>query len=240
LTPEARLALLRAVTILDLVSDINDMQGEIEQELFHAASSDHLPFLIERLEGWWIGQAIASLSGAATTSIPVTTVDAKIEELRESFQRDALPVDFADALPGEEIVTELDGRPFVSQLRQIEIGKKRIEWAIRDYYRAYEQRSRWAREELLVGSELDGFERSLIEAWEPRFEAECEEFAAGGDEASKVKAGRKVFAWAEREAEFPFRSIRQRFLTHGSFHILANRLAVGWHPDFKDLEKDDD
>jgi hypothetical protein len=25
----------------------------------------------------------------------------------------------------------------------------------------------------------------------------------------------------------------ERFLTHGSYHILSNRFAVGWHPDFR-------
>jgi hypothetical protein len=26
--------------------------------------------------------------------------------------------------------------------------------------------------------------------------------------------------------------VRERFLTHGSYHILSNRNAVGWHPEF--------
>jgi len=42
-----------------------------------------------------------------------------------------------------------------------------------------------------------------------------------------------VFKWVEQDASFPLRSVRERFLTHGSYHILSNRFAVGWHPDFK-------
>jgi len=44
----------------------------------------------------------------------------------------------------------------------------RVEYAIRDYYRASEQRSKWAREELLVDGELQSYERELVEAASPR------------------------------------------------------------------------
>lgn len=87
---------------------------------------------------------------------------------------------------------------------------------------------------------LDSYERSLLEAWEPRFEAECEQLDAGCTEAQKIKVGQTIFAWAEQQAEFPLRSIRERFLTHGSFHILANRYALGWHPDYRNMRTCDD
>jgi hypothetical protein len=240
LSPDAQLNLLRAVAVLDNSSSIDDVLGDIEAELFHAVANDHLPLLVERLEGWWIGLVIQSLSTVSNNSIPVTAVDAKIDELRESFKRGALPIDFADVTPSEAIVAQLDKRPFVSQLRKIQIGDRRIEWAIRDYYRAFEQRSRWAREELLVVNELDSYERSLLEAWGPRFEAGCDQLDTGCPEAQKIKVGQTIFSWAEQQAEFPLRSIRERFLTHGSFHILANRYALGWHPDYKSMRTGDD
>jgi hypothetical protein len=232
LSSTLRLSLLKAMTVLDAASDALDLQADIEAELHHAAKTQHVPALVERLEGWWFRQVIASLSVAGAPPIPVVAVDAKIEELRESFQRDALPVDFAELDVTQEILDEHDGRLFVRQLRDIEVAPKRIEWAIRDYYRAFEQRSRWTRDDLLVDNELQRYERGLIEAWEPRFESACEE-CAGLDDAGRIAAGRQVYQWAERDADFPLRSVRQRFLTHGSFHILANRLALGWHPDFR-------
>jgi len=232
LSPTLRVGLLKAMTVLDAAPDALDLQADIEAELHHAAKSQHIPALVERLEGWWFRQVIASLSIAGAPPIPVVAVDAKIEELRESFHRDALPVDFAELDVTQEILDEHDGRPFVRQLRDIEVAPKRIEWAIRDYYRAFEQRSRWTRDDLLVDNELQRYERGLIEAWEPRFESACEE-CDGRDNAGRIAAGRQVYQWAERDADFPLRSVRQRFLTHGSFHILANRLALGWHPDFR-------
>lgn len=232
LSPTLRLGLLEAMTVLDAAPDALDLQADIEAELHHAAKTQHVPALVERLEGWWFRQVIVSLSVAGAPPIPVVAVDAKIDELRESLHLDALPVDFAELDVTQEILDEHDGRLFVRQLRDIEVAPKRIEWAIRDYYRAFEQRSRWTRDDLLVDNELQRYERGLIEAWEPRFESACEE-CDGRDDAGRIAAGRQIYQWAERDADFPLRSVRQRFLTHGSFHILANRLALGWHPDFR-------
>ncbi len=228
---QVRLSLLRAVMILDGSPNIIDVREDIERVLHHAAPRDQIEKLVERLEGWWFGAVIRALSGAAPAAIPVTAIEQRVDELREEFKRDALPVDFKDAVPSKNVIAELDKRPFVRQLRKIEIGPKRIEYAIRDYYRASEQRSRWAREDLLIDGELGNYERDLTEAWEPRHAAIVEEAGTCAAE-QKVSLGQALFKWAEQDANFPLRTVRDRFLTHGSYHILANRHAVGWHPEF--------
>jgi rhodanese-related sulfurtransferase len=227
-----RLSLLRAITILDGSPNIIDVREEIEREVHHAAPRDQITKLVERLEGWWFGAVIRTLSGAAPAAIPVLAIEQRVDELREEFKRDSLPVDFKTVVPTESVVAELDRRPFVRQLRKIEIGPKRIEFAIRDYYRASEQRSRWAREELLIDGELEHYERELTEAWEPRHAANVEEAYSCSAER-KVELGQTLFKWVELDANFPLRTVRERFLTHGSYHILANRYQVGWHPDFQ-------
>jgi hypothetical protein len=47
-----------------------------------------------------------------------------------------------------------------------------------------------------------------------------------------VAAGQALFKWVENDAHVPLRTVRDRFLTHGSYQILSNRYAVGWHPDY--------
>lgn len=149
-------------------------------------------------------------------------------------------MDVKGSVPSPEIIAELDKRPFVQQLRRIKIGAPRIELAIRDYYRAFEQRSRWTRQELLVDSELERYEEDLKEAWEPRFLTLLDSLPNSCAPEMKISGGQKIFQWAEQDADFPLRSVRERFLTHGSFQMLANRNLVGWHPDFKELENTDD
>jgi hypothetical protein len=227
-----RLSLLRSVMILDGSPNIIDVREDIARELRYAAPRDQIDKLVERLEGWWFSTVIRAMSGAAPTAIPVTAIEQRVDELREEFRRDALPVDYRAVVPSEDVIAELDKRPFVRQLRNIEIGPKRVEYAIRDYYRASEQRSRWAREDLLVDGELENYERELTEAWEPRHAAIVDTVRSGSDQ-EKVALGQELFKWAEQDANFPLRTVREHFLTHGSYHILANRYAVGWHPDFR-------
>ena len=155
LPEDLRLSLLRAVFVLDGSSNIIDVRDDIARELYHAASRDQIDYFVERLEGWWFGVVIRALSGVGPSAIPILAIDQRIDELREEFKRSALPVDYASTHPSPTIVAELDKRPFVKQLRKIQIGPRRVEFAIRDYYRAFEQRSRWAREDLLVDGELE-------------------------------------------------------------------------------------
>jgi hypothetical protein len=233
LSEHIRVSMLRSVTILDGSPNIIDVREEIEGELHHAATRDHIDKLAERLEGWWFGTVIRALSRTPHAAIPVLAIEQRVDELREEFKRSALPVDYRAAVPAQEVIAEMDKRPFVQQLRKIEIGTPRIEYAIRDYYRASEQRSRWAREELLIDGEIEHYERELTEAWEPRHAAIVENAGARTSQ-DKVALGQSLFKWAEQDANFPLRTVRERFLTHGSYHILANRYTVGWHPDFKE------
>jgi hypothetical protein len=218
--------------ILDGSPNIIDVREEIARDLHHAAPRDQIDRLVERLEGWWFAVVIRAISAATPGAIPALAIEQRVDELREQFKRDALPVDFKAIVPSETVIAKLDKRPFVRQLRKIAIGPKRIEYAIRDYYRASEQRSRWAREDLLIDGELEHFERELTEAWEPRHASIVEKAESSAPE-QKVALGQTLFEWVEQEASFPLRTVRERFLTHGSYHILANRFAVGWHPDFK-------
>ena len=229
---DLRLSLLRAIMILDGSPNIIDVREDIARELYHAAPRDQIDKLVERLEGWWFGAVIRAMMASPPAAIAVLAIEQRVDELREEFKRDALPVDFKSVIPSGSVIAELDKRPFVKQLRKIEIGPKRVEFAIRDYYRASEQRSRWAREDLLIDGELAHYEQELTEAWEPRH-ASIVENADSCSLEKKIELGQTLFKWAEQDANFPLRTVRERFLTHGSYHILANRYDIGWHPDFK-------
>jgi hypothetical protein len=233
LPEELRLSLLRAINVLDSSPNIIDVRDEIARELYHATARDQIDHLVERLEGWWFGIVVRALTGTGSNAIPVLAIDQLVDELREEFKRDALPVDYKTKQPPSAVIAELDKRPFVRQLRRIQIGSSRVEWAIRDYYRASEQRSRWAREDLLVDGELEAYEQQLVEAWQPRHATILDQLTVTCPPEKRVLLGQNLFKWVEQDANFPLRSVRERFLTHGSYHILSNRYALGWHPDYK-------
>jgi hypothetical protein len=136
-------------------------------------------------------------------------------------------------------VVEYEAFRFVQQLKAIGVGGNRVRYAKRDYYRAFAQRSKWTREHVVVDEELEKFEATLIEEWEPRFGAMCD-VHKDADEPLLQQAGEEIYQWVETDARFPFRSLTARFLNVGSYHILANDLRVGWHMHYRDLCADEE
>jgi hypothetical protein len=163
-------------------------------------------------------------------------IAAEMTELREQFKRDNLPID-DDLLQftlDDATHAAHEGYQFVHQLALIEAGKPRVAAAIRDFYRACEQRSRWLREDLLLVGDLTRYEKRLAEEWELVFEAAKDELGATTAEAAKCKAARSILAWAEN-ARIPIRSgVTEPFVVRGSFHMLADEKPprIGWHPEF--------
>lgn len=162
----------------------------------------------------------------------------KISELREQFKQENLPVD-DDILSAEINRSEFEKRTFVQQLNLIEVSDKRIFYAIRNFYRAFEQRSRWIREDLLHIGELDRYEDKLVEDWEIKFEQSKDELGESASEIEKKKTARKIYEWIESGDLYKVRpGIREDSISRGSYHMLSDELKVGWHVEFRDrIEK---
>lgn len=122
---------------------------------------------------------------------------------------------------------------FVHQLQLIEVGNPRIFLAIRNYFRAFEQRSRWIREDLLLVGDLEHYEDRLIEEWELYFERMKEELGTEATEEAKKLASQALYKWVEDGLHLPIRTrLTEPFVSRGSYHILADSLRVGWHPEY--------
>ncbi len=229
-----RLQLLRRVTVIDAAPLIDDIDGKLRQEIYLVAEKGFLTQFLERLEGWWFRRVVQQLMDSPIDRIGSVELDAYIDDLRDSFKKDALPID-DDLLDFDLDETTLQahvGSTFVLQVDLAKAGKRRIAAAVRDFYRAYEQRSRWMREELVVGMELRKYETRLIEEWELVFEATRDELGDGASEDAKAKAARSILAWAERTNLTIRRNVTEPFVCRGSLHMLADEIRIGWHPDF--------
>lgn len=234
LTPENQLQLVEAVQVLDGSPDISDVGIQIRDRIRAAVDRQHRDALYERLEGWWFGKVVDQLRSKDPAPLAGFEVYDKLRSIAEQFGPNALPIDYLDAKP-DSIDPQTDNRIFVQQLRAIEVGIPRIEKAILDYYRAFEQRSRWAREELLIGDELESYERRLIDEWERFAAALTDELPSAVSEPQLKKVGRQIFNWMEQTADFRVRpNVTEPYVMRGSFHILANKPApsVWWHPKF--------
>ena len=237
-------SLTQAIYVLDNSPSIFDTAEQIKDRLRVAARREHLDALYERLEGWWLDKTIRHLKNPPSNLISGFEVFDRIREIAEQFSPDALPIDYLEAAPPTPPNPETDSRCFVLQLKEIVVNNRRIEKAILDYYRAFEQRSRWAREELLIGNELEQYEKKLVDEWD-RFQLALQDDLPLDEntvtEQDCQQFGRKVYNWVDQVANFPIRPrVTEEYVMRGSYHILANCSPprVWWHPLFvKRLEQ---
>ena len=223
--------LLATVVIAPHAPSITEVLSGIRAEARLAVRREHLDSFVSRLEGWWFGRAVRQLSAEGSHPILSAEIESEIDDLREQFKRDALPVD-RDILDSEVDAATYENAVFVQQARLTGVANSRILFAIRDFYRAFEQRSRWMREELLLVGELDSYERLLREEWELQFARAADELGEIAAEDAKRSAAARIYSWVE-ESCYPIRpQVKHPSMTRGSFHMLADTLKVGWHPEF--------
>jgi C-terminal domain 7 of the ABC-three component (ABC-3C) systems len=234
LSVEQQRTLVDAITVIDGSPDIAGIEGRIREKLRLAVDRQYRDALYERLEGWWLGKVIEQLRSAGPIPVAGFEVYDKVRSIAQQFGPEGLPIDYLDARP-ESLDAAGDTRMFVRQLRAIDVGIARIEKAMLDFYRAFEQRSRWAREELLIGDEVEAYERRLVDEWERFSLALVEELSPTASEMEQRRVGRQVFNWMEQIADLRIRpSVTEPYVMRGSFHVLADGSAprVWWHPKF--------
>jgi len=141
------------ILILDGSPRIEDIPETIKDGHMRSIRREHRNAVFERLEGWWNDEVIKQLTGNRDEGIFGFELSDKLSALSEEYKLDNLPITFRRKEPAGEIDTENDPRTFVVQLREIGVSSSRIRNAILDYYRAFEQRSEWARENILVSGD---------------------------------------------------------------------------------------
>jgi len=233
---------LERILILDGSPRIDDIPALIRDKHMRSIRREHREFVFERLEGWWTDTVINHLTGARPEGIFGYEVSDKLSNFAEEYKADNLPITFRGKLPVDEIDSDTDPRLFVAQLREIGISSNRIRSAILDYYRAFEQRSAWARENLLVLGEVEEYEDRLTDEWSRYKDVAFEKLRDDSAEEALREAGATLYNWAEFETgKIESLRIRARvtepYVLRGSFHILADSSPepkIYWHPRFLD------
>jgi hypothetical protein len=233
---------LERILIFDGSPRIDDIPATIRDKHMRSIRREHREFVFERLEGWWTDAIIKQLTGNNSDGIFGYEVSDKLSSIAEEYKADNLPITFRKKVPDEEIDTENDPRLFVAQLREIGLSSNRIRSAILDYYRAFEQRSAWARKNLLVSGEVEEYEDRLTDEWNRYKDVVFEKLKDDSADDALCEAGKTLYDWAEFETG-KIESLRIRakvtepYVLRGNFQILANakpQPRVYWHPRFLD------
>jgi hypothetical protein len=230
----------RRITIFDRAPRVDDIPGLIVNRHMRSIRREYRNSVFERLEGWWHDIVLALLTRKRSLPIYGYEVSDKLTAFADEYKADNLPITFRGKVPDGEIDTNNDDRLFVRQLREIGVSSARIRNAILDYYRAYEQRSAWAREQLLVSGELEEYEDRLEDEWSRYRDVVFEKLDQESAESVLREAGQRLYQWADLESgNISSLRIRERvtepYVVRGCFHILANITPlprIYWHPLF--------
>lgn len=233
---------LSRIVIFDGGPRIEDVPSIIKDQHMRSIRRDNRDAIFERLEGWWNDTIVNLLVGKRTDAIFGYEISDKLSAFAEEYKSDNLPITFRGKVPAGEIDADNDPRLFVVQLREIGIASNRIRNAILDYYRAFEQRSSWARESLLISGEMEEYEDRLVDEWSRYRDVAFEELDEQSADAVLLEAGKALYRWVDLESgNSSTLRIRERvtepYVVRGGFHILANSRPlprVYWHPRFLD------
>lgn len=237
LSIENKKSLIKRIRILDNSIGITEINNKIKKELIYSTYPSSLDAFLEILEGWWFAKSIEILT-SQIDFISSSELQLKIANISDSFQADNLPNHFPIQLEiTDEDVEILKERIFLKQLKLIKIqaNSKTIKRAISDFRRAFEQRSKWLRLDLLNPDEEELYDMKLYDYWKNIFDIMCDE-AEDKDIDGLIELG-KEFYIEQFAKTCPQIKIREKFnedyLTRGSYQMLADSKKIGWHPNYE-------
>ena len=231
---QSRERLVKSITVLDGSPSIGELDEQIQEAVFYAVERRFLSAYMQRLEGWWFGRVVKHLQDDEANPILGEELEAEANRIREQFKEDNLPID-DDIMQATVDASGYMVRPFVEQLKLIDININRIFHAIRSYYRAFEQRSRWVRDDLLYVGELDRYEDRLIEEWDLMFQQMRDELGEEAAEEAKARAARTLYGWVETGTHRVIRpAVTEPAIARGTYQMLSDDLRVGWHLEFRE------
>lgn len=228
-----QLQLLTSIYVVSSGPSIADVLIRIDKDLRPSVTALHLIGFRERLEGIWFDRSIRALTSdeAEKRKICLGDIWNDIDDLRTQFLPENLPADYEHAMP-PIVDVENDNRLFLDQLRLIDAGNQVLERGIVNYYRAEEQRSRWAKESLLNPGEMKTYLKKLTNEFEDRKALLSLKIAVGSPE-DKIKFGRELYIDCQAEGSIPIRPMfTHHYVARGSYLDLSDRKCIGWHPDF--------
>lgn len=234
LEPWQQEGLLKSIYVIGNSPHIIEVEEKIKRQIRLSASAQHVDAFTSRLEGLWFKRVIEVMSSDEQSAISIGELVSIIDGLRSQFLPGNLPSDFDDIDP-EEIDIENDERIFVEQLRLIGANNRVIRNAIINYYRAFEQRSRWSRENLVKPGELKKYLNRLKDEWENQ--SSLVEMAHDfSQEQQKVVSGQKLYTVCQVDSALPIRpEFKSAYVARGSYHTLSDNKDIGWHTDYIDL-----
>ncbi len=239
LTQTNRQNLLRRVLIRQNSPTLADIEGRIAEHL-KVLPAHQRPVVAKRLVEWWDRQIVYSLCGKRDRVVTRAELQHQIMSIVGDLDEGKLLPEFETATPPENY--QPDGM-LSRQIRLVEGKRSDYVKAIREEWKAREQRSRWLNSNPAMASIINDHDRVLEEHWFDRHSRMCED-CVELDDKGKCESGLQLLRWTHDEAPMAVRPIAEGwnapYYVRGTYQVLAINLTVGWHPAYAELLKNDE
>lgn len=239
LTETERLNLLRRT----FINQDNPAVGEIEERIadhLKILPADQRPIVAKRLVEWWDRQIIYSLCNKRDRVISRTELQQQISAIVGDIEQGKLMPEFELVSPPEDY--QPDGM-LARQIGLVQGKRSDHSKAIREEWKAREQRSKWLNANPGMATTIDEYDQVLKEHWSDRHCQMVEE-CAELDDKGKCESGLKILRWTHEEAPTVVRPIAHgwnaAYYVRGSYQVLAINRKVGWHPEYAKLLEGDE
>jgi hypothetical protein len=234
LSETERLNLLRRALIKANSPTVPQVEKQVAAHL-HILPPEQRAAVAGRLVEWWDRQIVYSLCGERERIITRAELQAQVSAIIADLDQGKLVPEF------ETVSHPEDYQPDGMLARQIELVKGKpsdLEKAIREEWKAREQRARWVDGNPAMAAMINDYDLVLREHWSDRHSQMAEDCVELRD-VEKCAYGLGLLRWTHNAAPTIVRPIADgwgaAYYVRGSYQVLAINLKVGWHPDFEKL-----
>jgi hypothetical protein len=233
LPQSSQLKLLHAATILDASEPVTELNDRLRGALGMVVPREQPDAFLERVRGWWVARSVELLAGEREW-ITGQQLYEYCDSVRDDYRRGSLAItsELRDD-PDPAAKQPLLSKPFVQQLHLVGAPDDVMDLAVRHYYRAYAQRGRWAREIDDLDEDIMGYEQTLTDEWETDFIAL--KMRAPSEAEGRARDGLRFAMSFGSNTRAQLRGVDEHVLCRGTLHGLADRLTIGWHPEYREL-----
>jgi hypothetical protein len=229
-----RLNLMRRVKIQLRSPNVGLIEDLIAEHL-KILPAEQRPKVAQRLIEWWDRQIVYSLCNKRQRVISRAELQHQISAIVADIEQGKLLAEFETVSPPDDY--QPDGL-LARQIKLVDGTQSDHSKAIREEWKAREQRSKWLNSNPAMGPIIDEYDNILEEHWSDRHK-QMAEGCSELEHKEKCASGLKILRWTHEEAPNVVRPISEgwnaAYYVRGSYQVLAISLQVGWHPEYKKL-----
>lgn len=227
-------ALLSRARIRPGQKNISGIESDLARSLTGVVSGKREK-VAQHLVEWWNRQILLAMAGKRDKAIHRFELVSKHMEIVADVTLDRLIDNFSAEIPPNSYRSH----PMLhQQIALVDGTDAEVSRAVRDEWRARENRSRWSNENPSRRELIARHDDHLAEEWSDRHLDVCSDCGAQPD-AVKKEMGHKLLIWSHYDAPNAVNAIdpgvTRPSYVRGSYQVLSIGGRVGWHPEYRKL-----